>query len=227
MKKKIIISAVIIVIAIVGIIGYFAMSNLMQSITLTKEIDKVGKTDITKDDIDMTIKTKGDYGVVEKTIKEYINTYSNNCKEVTNIIQDGKLEQILTAENYQNDGPEFVNTKEYIANTKKEFNEKMNLLIDMTSKEKMLEAIQNKNLNEDFIKLYEDLMLGNETKIDLTQTVDALQETSTYINRLLDTQEKVIELLANNKGKWQVNNEQIEFETQKLVDEYNNIISGL
>lgn len=227
MKKKIIIIAVIIVIAIVGIIGYFAMSNLMQSITLTKEVDKVGKTDITKDDIDMTIKTKGDYGVVEKTIKEYINTYSNNCKEVMNIIQDGKLEQILTAENYQNDGPEFVNTKEYIANTKKEFNEKMNLLIDMTSKEKMLEAIQNKNLNEDFIKLYEDLMLGNETKIDLTQTVDALQETSTYINRLLDTQEKVIELLANNKGKWQVNNDQIEFETQKLVDEYNNIISGL
>lgn len=228
MKKKIIIIAGIIVLVVIALIAYFATSDLMQNITIRKEIDIIGKSDITKDEIDMTIKTKGDYAIVEKTIKEYINIYATNCKELVNILEDDKMENILTAENYRNDGKEFINSKEYINNTRKNFNEKINLLIDMTKEEKMMEAINTKELDENFIELYKELMLGNEMKVDLEEAVESLQESSKTINNILNVQEKIIELLINNKGKWNINSDdEIEFETQKLVDEYNQLISSL
>ncbi len=91
MKKKIIVIVAILALIIVGVIGYFATLDLKQGVTLRKEVDTIGKLDITKDEIDMTIKTKGDYAVVEKTIKEYLNNYSINIKEAMNIMQDKKM----------------------------------------------------------------------------------------------------------------------------------------
>ena len=66
MKKKIILVAIIIVLAIVGVVGYMLASSLMQEITLRKEADAIGKLDITKDSIDMEIKTKGDLSNEQK-----------------------------------------------------------------------------------------------------------------------------------------------------------------
>lgn len=228
MKKKIILVAIIIVLAIVGVIGYMLASDLMQEITLRKEADIIGKLDITKDNIDMTIKTKGDYGVVEKTMKEYMSTYGTTCKELMDILQDDQMAKILTAENYKNDGKEFVKTKEYITKTKTDFNEKINKLIDMSSEEKMMDAIKEKQLEDSYVELYKEIMLGNEIKEDLQEVVKELEQASQMINNRLEGEEKIINLLIENKDKWNVNdNGEIEFETQKLVDEYNNLISSL
>lgn len=228
MKKKIILVAIIIVLAIVGVVGYMLASSLMQEITLRKEADAIGKLDITKDSIDMEIKTKGDYGVVEKTMKEYMNTYGTTCKELMDILQDDQMGKILTAENYKNDGKEFIKTKEYITKTKTDFNEKINKLIEMSSEEKMMEVVKEKQLEESYVELYKEIMLGNEIKEDLQEVVSELEEASKAINNRLEVEEKIINLLVENKNKWNVNdNGEIEFETQKLVDQYNNLISSL
>ncbi|MCI8362649.1 MAG: hypothetical protein HFJ41_05970 [Clostridia bacterium] len=227
MKKKMIVIVAILALIIVGVIGYFATLDLKQGVTLRKEVGTIGKLDITKDEIDMTIKTKGDYAVVEKTIKEYLNNYSINIKEAMNIMQDKKMAEILTVDNYKNDGPEFTNSKEYISKAKTDFNEKMELLINMTSEEKMMQEIENKNLDSNFVELYRELMLGDKMEEDLKEMVKSLEEASTTINNILDTQEKVINLLINNKGKWEVKGNQIQFSTQKLVNEYNDLIRNL
>ena len=71
-------------------------------------------------------------------------------------------------------------------------------------------------------------MLGNEIKEDLQEVVSELEEASKAINNRLEVEEKIINLLVENKNKWNVNdNGEIEFETQKLVDQYNNLISSL
>ena len=225
MKKKMIVIGAILVLIVLG--GYFASLDLKQGVILRKEVDTIGKLDITKDEIDMTIKTKGDYAVVEKTIKEYLNTYSINIKETMNIMQDKKMAEILTADNYKNDGPEFINSKEYISKTKTDFNQKMELLINMTSEEKMMQEIESKNLDSNFVELYRELMLGEKMEEDLKQMVKSLEEASVTINNILDTQQKVIELLINNKGNWEVKGNQTQFSTQKLVNEYNNLIGNL
>ena len=195
MKKKIILVAIIIVLAIVGVVGYMLASSLMQEITLRKEADTIGKLDITKDSIDMEVKTKGDYGVVEKTMKEYMNTYGTTCKELMDILQDDQMGKILTAENYKNDGKEFVKTKEYITKTKTDFNEKINKLIEMSSEEKMMEGIKEKQLEESYVELYKEIMLGNEIKQDLQEVVKDLEQASKAINNRLEVEEKIINYL--------------------------------
>lgn len=228
MKKKIIIIGIIVAMVVIGVIGYMLTSNLMQEITLRKEAGTIGKLDITKDSIDMTIKTKGDYGVVEKTMKEYMNTYGTTCKELVDILQDDQMSKILTAENYKNDGKEFTKTKEYITKTKTDFNEKINKLIEMSSEEKMMDSIKEKQLEDSYVELYKEIMLDDEIKQDLQEVVKELEQASKAINNRLEVEEKIINLLVENKDKWNVNdNGQIEFETQKLVNEYNNLISSL
>jgi len=227
MKKKIRIIVAIVVLAIIGVIGYFASADLAQGVTLRKEISVIAGLDITKDTIDMEIKTKGDYAVVEKTIKEYMNTYSITCKEVMAILEDEQMAEILSAYNYENDGPDFVKSKEYIQTTRTNFNEKINLLIDMTTEEMMKAAIEDKGLDENFKDLYNELMLGEELKVDLEEAKQSLEQSSITINNILDVQEKVINLLIENKGKWEVEDEQIVFNSQTLVNEYNEFINSL
>ena len=226
MKKKIIIIAVILVLAIVGIIGYFAVSDLMQGVILRKEIGIIAKLDITKDEVNMEIKTKGDYAVVEQTIKDYMNTYSINCKELMKILENEQMAEILTAENYKKDGPDFVRTKEYIETTRKNFNERINILIDMTSEEVMKAAIEDKGLDENFKNLYIELMLGEEIE-GFENAKIGLAQSNTRINNILDIQEKVINMLIQNKGKWEVEDDQIVFSSQTLVEQYNELISSL
>lgn len=229
MKKKtwIIIAITVVAIIVAGVVAFFTY-DAMQEVKLRQEAAKIGKLDITEENIDMKIKTTGKYAVIEQTMKDYMNEYSIKCKEVIGMMKDEKLAKILTAENYKNDGPEFTNSREYIATSKEQFNEKINTLIDMTSEEKMKEAIEGKNLEAEDIELYYELMLGEEKTLDLEETVETLQESAKSINNIYDVQEKVLNLLTTNKGKWEVNDDgEIEFSTQSLVDQYNNLISSL
>ena len=98
----------------------------------------------------------------------------------------------------------------------------------MSSEEKMMEVVKEKQLEESYVELYKEIMLGNEIKEDLQEVVSELEEASKAINNRLEVEEKIINLLVENKNKWNVNdNGEIDPETQKLVDQYNNLISSL
>lgn len=228
MKKKVIIIIAVVVIAIIGVLAYIATSDIRERAILIEEANKLGEMDITKENVDMTIKTTGDYAIVEQTMKEYINTYSNTLKELGRILEDERLSQVLTSDNYENDGPNFIETKNYINETRESFNTKINTLIEMTSEEKMMKAIEDKNLSQEMNDLYKQLMLGEEMTTDFQETAKSLQESSDTINAVLDVQENVINMLIANKGKWEINDEgEIVFATQKLVDEYNGYLQNL
>lgn len=150
-----------IVFFILGLItGFLTSSN--QEDKLRSEIKKIYEMDIYSENIDMKIKTKGDYAIVEKTIKEYLNEYATKIKEINQILIDETVGNILTAENYKNDGPKFEKTKKYITETKTKFNEDIDRVIEISNEEAMMNAIQNKNLDEYYISLYKELLIGNE-----------------------------------------------------------------
>ena len=114
MKKKIILIVVILLLIAGGTIAYLYMTDMKQEEILIQEVNKISELDLSSDDVDMDIKTKGDYAIVEKAIKDYINEYSNITKATINIMNDEKIEDILSIENYKKDGPDFVETKKYV-----------------------------------------------------------------------------------------------------------------
>ena len=89
MNKKIIGITIAVIVVIIIIIGaVLIIRDLRQDSILKDEIKRVSKLNIAKDQIDMNIKTKGDYGVIEKTIKEYLNEYSILVKKVTRVMEN-------------------------------------------------------------------------------------------------------------------------------------------
>ena len=228
-KKTIIILSISIIAALVLIALALILTNdSRQEAKLRKEVAKINSLDITKDDIDMKIKTSGDYAKVEETIKWYMNEYSTALKELDKMLDDDTLSKILTSDNYKNDAPEFTKSLEFIQTTREKFNEKINVLIDMSSEEMVNEKINEKNLEEKYVKLYKELMLDENIKNDLTETVSSLRSSGQLINNILDIEENVIKLLVENKGKWSVNEEgEIEFDSKALVDKYNEYLGNL
>ena len=77
MKNKkvligVIVAVVVVAIALVGGFVYNQQNKIKQENILKEEAEKLAKLDLTKDEIDMDIKTKGKYAIVEKTMKDYI-----------------------------------------------------------------------------------------------------------------------------------------------------------
>ncbi len=110
----------IIVLIVIGI-GILLVKDLKQEDTLREEIlafdNLTREENIDLEKIDekiRKIKTTGDYGVVEKAVKEYWGDIINTSIDLTNILNDEKIEKVLTAENYKEDGPDFIETKKYL-----------------------------------------------------------------------------------------------------------------
>lgn len=63
---------------------------------------------------------------------------------------------------------------------------------------------------------------------ELDDAVNSFKESKEMINKIFDVQEKIIDFLIANKGKWDTNeNNEIEFDNTKLVNEYNSYLEEL
>lgn len=228
MKKKIILIVVILLLIAGGTIAYLYMTDMKQEEILIQEVNKISELDLSSDDVDMDIKTKGDYAIVEKAIKDYINEYSNITKATMNIVNDEKVEDILSIENYKKDGPDFVETKKYVENSKKEFNDNIQKLIELTNEESIKKNIEKANLTDNYyLELYNNLMLGEEMSQDLKDTEADLVDSKEMLNEVYDTQENVIDFLVKNKGKWSIEGDELQFESDDLANKYEELIDSL
>ena len=118
MKKKIIIAVVVIVALIVGVLGYMVISDMGQEDKLKTELSEINDLanaeTIDMDEInkrlDRTV-TTGDYAKVEDAFKSYLKDSFDNSIEIANLINDEKITTLLTADNYNTDGKEFIESK--------------------------------------------------------------------------------------------------------------------
>ena len=124
MKKKVLIIIVILAIIILGLIAYFVVSDFMQEDKLKAELNELSQLSNAENiDIDKinqkldTIVTKDDYAIVERAFKDYLSDSFENSLEIASILNDERITESLTPENYKNDGPEFTSTKEYLTKT--------------------------------------------------------------------------------------------------------------
>ena len=125
MKKKMIIIVIILLILLIIIGGIIfitgIISDLKQENILKAELAEISELsneeNIDKEKINQKLNnriTTGDYLKVENASKTYLSDMLNNIIKITDILNSNKIENILTIENYKEDGPEFKNTKEYL-----------------------------------------------------------------------------------------------------------------
>lgn len=231
-KKKIVFIVIgIIILVLLGIFGYMVADEMNQTNKLIIEVDEVSQmfnqTSLDYEIIEQKLSTnvsKGDYLVVEKAVKQYLSDALASMKELQSVVDDDRITTLLTIDNYAEDGPDFVNTKEYIQNTRTTLENLKNEFISYTTQEKMDEYISDKGLDEYYIELYNELMGGDKI---MQADIEELESSLDSIINMLSNTEVVIDFLIENKDSWQLQGENIVFFSNDLVNEYNELTSNI
>ncbi len=239
MKKKgvliaIIIAVIVIVIAIGCIAVYIAkgfsqelaIKNQIQEIDqMTSDIQTINLEDFNKKTD--TIVTTGNYAIVEQAVKQYIKDSINYTLEINSLLQDDTMANLVTAENYQTDGPDFTETTRYITESKTKLEEAKNEFSNMFTEEKIMSYINGKTDNQKFIDLYKEVAIGNQTELIPQEELDTVNSSLDAIINILDIEQEMIDLLKNNSGKWQVQNDMVMFDSNDLLIKYNALVGRL
>lgn len=235
MKKSvkitlIVISVLIVVAILVG--GYIFTKDIAQK---NKLMDELAKMESITSDVNFEkskleertniIVTEGKYAIVEKAFKNYISDVYDTAYEVRDLLEDEKMTKLLTPENLKNDGPEFTETKQYLTNTKKQLTEKKESMISYLKEDKINSYIEAETKDSYYINLYKELITDDIKTLE--QEGNELNASMDTVMNLLNNVEETIDFLIANKGKWQIQGEQVMFNSNELVQTYNNLISKL
>lgn len=223
-KIAILVIAIILILAVVGLVTYEAY----QKGVLLLESTKIGQLDITTDEIDMTIKTSGKYGKIEKAEKEYMKEMSDLFKETLKIFTNEDLMNSLSIDNYKKDGPEFTQTKQLLADSKVKAEELIASLTSKITEDSMMEKIkQVEGLKEKDYELYRNLMLDDETRKALETSKEELEGAKTTFLTNLQAIEDILNFLTENKTNWTLTDNNIMFSTTSLLNKYNELVRKL
>ena len=229
MKKKILIVVGIIVALIIVVFGYFIVSDLKQEDKLITELneisDLVNEENVDIDEVNERLNntvTKGDYKIVEESSKQYLLDVFNNIINITNILEDERITNSLSVTNYKEDGPDFLNTKEYLNNTITELKTLKDEYSSYLTEEKIMSYINDKNLDDYYVNLYKDEIVG-----DLNNTDKTVENSINEVITMLDKSENIIDFLIENKNHWEIENDNIIFDDTDLSREYDDLISQL
>ena len=194
---------------------------------LKKEITSLSKLDISVDKINKDSKTYFKYRIVENTIKDFLNDYSYKINEVYEFVDDDKLIKILSYDNYLNDGPEFNDSKHYLVDRKIKFNNIINELEKILEEKKKKKLIRNKITNEYYITLYDEMIFSDEFNEQFENNRIFLKELRDKYNNIYDTSLEVLNFLSLYKDSWKLENGEIKFINNDLLNYYNNLISKI
>ena len=231
MKKKVlIVLLIIIVIALVGV-GYFVFTDMQQEEKLKTELselnDLVNAENIDMDAVNEKLErriTTGDYEKVEDAYKSYLRYNFYNSIQIANNLNDEKITTLLTVENYESDGKDFIESKEYITNTRTTLEECKNKYTEFLTEEKAMSYINDKGLDSYYTDLYKEEFVGDMSSASQDTTV---QDSIDEIIKLLNTSEKVLNLLSENQNSWELDGENIVFDNQNLSNQYDELINSL
>ncbi len=231
MKKKILIALLVIIVIVLIGVGYFVFTDMQQEDMLKTELSELDQLvnaenidmDAINDRLDRTV-TDGDYAVVEDSFKTYLREIFENSIQIANILNDEKLTTLLTVENYQEDGKDFINSKEYITNTRTTLEDCKNKYTEFLTEEKAMSYINNKGLDSYYTDLYREEFVGDMSSAAQDTIV---QDSIDEVVDILNISEEVLNFLSENQYSWELEGENIVFSSESLSNQYDELINSL
>ena len=225
----------IVIIAAVGLVAFLVIRNFMTDGKVQREIKEIYNLIYNSDEetYDLeTIYTKLDdvvsndgYAIVEIVAKDYLSDVFDKILELEDIINDERINNILTVTNYKEDGPNFTDTINYLDETKqKVLNLKASMLGDLEVNT-IMSYIINEDLEESYIDLYGTLEFAKESNINKNKE-NIESAVDSFVSQI-EGMENVIDFLIENKNEWEINDDMIVFDDTSLSNEYNDMISSI
>lgn len=228
MKKKIFIGIGIFVGIILILIGVLVGKDLKQESNLKKELNEISEM-VSDPDGDFkeisrrlnTTVTTGDYQKIEKAAKKYFTDILDDLIDLVTVLNDERITNILTVDNYVNDGKEFLTTRKYIKDTKEKLITGRDSYYELLTEEKVMTYLDGLTIDDYYRDFYRNEIIGD---IENEKNDKTVEKAINQIIDMLDDSEKIINFLVDNKNAWEVEGDTIVFDTNELVDQYNNLL---
>lgn len=224
-RNLIIIVAVVVVALILIVGGIFLGKDILDKGTLVKEVQAISQLDITKDKFDTELKTSGNYGKVESAIKEYFQEYATNLQTALGALSEEKINSIMSTDNFQSEDKTFSKVLGEIQTAREDFNGGVDKLMQQMDEATIMARIEEKGVSKKYQDLYRELMFDDEIIEQIKEQKEELEKAKTDLNKVLDINEKVYKLLAENPGKWSFQGGRLRFSDQSVYNKYNEIMS--
>ena len=230
MKKKILIGLGIVVLVLVVIIGYLVVTDLKQEDMLLEEASEI--TTLTNEDpIDVdkvrdkldNIITRGDYAVVERAFKDYLSDIIDNYEIIYNSLDDSKMVDLLSIDNYREDGKDFNETLEYLTTTQNELKTAVDNYVSLFEEDMIMSYIDDKGLDSYYVDFYRDILIGEISSLD----IEEVEESINQVLDLLQKEENIINFLVENKDNWEIQDDNIVFNDASLTSEYLRLVDEI
>ena len=230
-NKKVIITMIIIIVLILALIsGIFMYNNFQQQELrqLTEEANKLLQQDLINDEIDNEIKTKKNYAIVEKTIKEYLTNIKNTYLEIEQLNSTLDADEIFSASNVEN--KKFKNVDKLVEENKQKGKENLEKCKNLITEENIIEAIDSQKFSsnkEYYIEVYKTIMLSDSMKKQYEKLEQKVEKSKDKLYNNLTIISNTKKYLENNSKYWSVKDEKLFFQDINIMTGYYNLRNEL
>ena len=236
MKKKtkiiLFVIAILVIICIVAI-ALLVTSDLKQEEKLGKELDSLyallSNYPLDYESLDKQLSTTittDDYAKVEKAIKDYSKEFVNYMKQFDTLTNDETIINAVSIENIKEDGPDFKNTKKKLSESKTSVDTILTNFSDYLTEEVALSYIKNIELDEYYTDIYKQYVLGDNLS-EMESARDEIVKSLKDVKTLIENEEETVNFLVKNKKSWKIENDQLVFSSESLINQYNDIVAKI
>ena len=215
-KSLIILGSILLVILIVFII--LLTTRLSRERVVIKELDKINALDITKDEIDMEIKSSGELKIVEEAIKNYYKGFLE-LKKKYNENRAEALFNILTPKFLYDKYNMLNDVKKDFESKNKTYEENIDKLIEMYKDYKITSYIDKDSISKHNYEFYKSLMITDEDLVTIKDLEEAKRDNQEKYNYVVE----VLDLLIKNKANWYVKEDKLYIDGKDTLNKYNEL----
>ena len=219
-ERKILIFCCFVVVDILLIAGFLWLRNATFKNVLKNEVNALGELEFIGDRFNTKIKSKGDYAVLEKALKEYLDNYAVDLQNVLLLVYDKKLNELISIENISSNDFSFDGSIAYVENYRLIFNSSADNLLERDLIEELNNYIYEYASDGVTIDLYVKVIESNNFKENLKKSQMELEIKKIEINSHFDAILGVLNFLNLNSDKYYIQDGEIKFSNDDLYAEY-------
>jgi len=220
-QRKLFLFICFIIIDLLLVSGILLLRDVTLKNILSNEANALGDLNFFKDDHSYSIKSRGNYAVIEEAIKDYLSNYATLVQKVANASNGVELSGLLLTSSIESDGPLFEQTLKYLDEYQVEFNQDMDevfyYLDDNLSIDNYITQYTD---NQEVIELYQELITKNHFSEKLENSKQQLVIERIDTNSYIDSVRAVIMFLKDNSNNYTISNGQVTFNDSNLLNEY-------
>lgn len=225
--KKILIALGIILLLLGALIGYAVYKDLQQEEIIKKEVLNLSNKDLVNDNFNTNIKTTGDYAYVESAIKKFYKELSDNVKLLKFSLESDELTNTLSVDNLEKNRPNFLKSHQAISTAKANSTKALNRISKLCEEEYIKNLLDKDKVSDYYVDFYKKIMYTEQDLKELKETKEEMEEFSTNLNLFLEKEEEILNMLEKNNAYWKVESNQLYFQTEEQVNEYNKLYKEL